>query len=391
MRKTLLCLCCLGLVTSVALADGELQTAIAGARVSALQAARIGPDGTVSDWGKVGPGLRGSERQLIWDCYEPDVEDCTGEAFYGQTIGFRSCGYGEPEDCIHTGSPNCSSRWFYGEGNVNLYTTNDMVFDSAYGGALCKDIYMAVHWYVTGPGSGENCAILLETYEEFDETCNVGDPGQPGFASDPNDPGYIMGLIMNFGYVDSGAGSGYTIFYAEDLAPEHQIELPSDGAGSYNLWLLTYDDPNDPTWPDDYSLATSAQPMLWGTGDHEWINQDTVNRGESCTETEILWCEYSGLPDFHEPNSDDCRDKAVGTCPEPIGSMLALCSAGGPQCPGDVDGDHDTDHSDLGALLAAWCSHEGDPNWNASADLDGDGHVGHGDLGTLLADWGCGT
>jgi len=60
-------------------------------------------------------------------------------------------------------------------------------------------------------------------------------------------------------------------------------------------------------------------------------------------------------------------------------------------CPGDVDGDGDTDHSDLGALLAAWCTHEGDPNWNPNADLDGDGHVGHTDLGTLLADWGCGT
>ena len=60
-------------------------------------------------------------------------------------------------------------------------------------------------------------------------------------------------------------------------------------------------------------------------------------------------------------------------------------------CPGDIDADGDTDHSDLGALLAAWCSHDGDPNWNPDADLDGDGHVGHGDLGILLADWGCGT
>ena len=60
-------------------------------------------------------------------------------------------------------------------------------------------------------------------------------------------------------------------------------------------------------------------------------------------------------------------------------------------CPGDIDGDGDCDHCDLGELLAAWCSHEGDPNWNHCADLDGDGHVGHGDLGILLADWGCGV
>ena len=60
-------------------------------------------------------------------------------------------------------------------------------------------------------------------------------------------------------------------------------------------------------------------------------------------------------------------------------------------CEGDIDGDGDTDHSDLGELLAAWCTQEGDPNWNPNADLDGDGHVGHGDLGILLADWGCGV
>ena len=59
------------------------------------------------------------------------------------------------------------------------------------------------------------------------------------------------------------------------------------------------------------------------------------------------------------------------------------------ECVGDIDGDGDTDHSDLGELLAAWCTQEGDPSWNPNADLDGDGHVGHGDLGILLADWGC--
>ena len=59
-------------------------------------------------------------------------------------------------------------------------------------------------------------------------------------------------------------------------------------------------------------------------------------------------------------------------------------------CPGDIDGDGDTDHSDLGELLSAWGSQPGDPNWNEHADLDGDGQIGHSDLGILLADWGCG-
>jgi hypothetical protein len=61
------------------------------------------------------------------------------------------------------------------------------------------------------------------------------------------------------------------------------------------------------------------------------------------------------------------------------------------ECPGDVDGDGDTDHPDLGALLSAWGTQPGDPDWNPGADLDGSGEVGHSDLGILLADWGCGT
>jgi hypothetical protein len=63
----------------------------------------------------------------------------------------------------------------------------------------------------------------------------------------------------------------------------------------------------------------------------------------------------------------------------------------GSPCPGDIDGDGDTDHADLGALLGAWDSEPGDANWNPDADLDGDGHVSHADLGILLGDWSCGT
>ena len=57
------------------------------------------------------------------------------------------------------------------------------------------------------------------------------------------------------------------------------------------------------------------------------------------------------------------------------------------ECPGDVDGDGDTDHSDLGLLLADWGCSGGD----CVGDLNGDGTTGHADLGILLADWNCGV
>ena len=60
-----------------------------------------------------------------------------------------------------------------------------------------------------------------------------------------------------------------------------------------------------------------------------------------------------------------------------------------PSCPGDLDGDGDTDHSDLGILLGDWgCN---DPVNGCAGDLDGDDDTDHADLGILLADWGCGV
>jgi len=62
-----------------------------------------------------------------------------------------------------------------------------------------------------------------------------------------------------------------------------------------------------------------------------------------------------------------------------------------PPCPGDVDGDGDTDLNDLAALLAAYGSTEGDPNYNPNADFDENGQIDLSDLAFLLASYGCGT
>jgi FG-GAP repeat len=53
-------------------------------------------------------------------------------------------------------------------------------------------------------------------------------------------------------------------------------------------------------------------------------------------------------------------------------------------CLGDLDGDGDTDQSDLGILLASY-------EVDGAGDLDGDGDTDQSDLGILLADYDCGT
>jgi 1,4-alpha-glucan branching enzyme len=68
----------------------------------------------------------------------------------------------------------------------------------------------------------------------------------------------------------------------------------------------------------------------------------------------------------------------------PARGLLVLQHEPPVQCSGDLDGDGDTDQSDLGLLLAAY-------GIDAAGDLDGDGDTDQSDLGILLADYGCGT
>ncbi|MGP1346181.1 MAG: hypothetical protein ACTS3F_05870 [Phycisphaerales bacterium] len=72
-------------------------------------------------------------------------------------------------------------------------------------------------------------------------------------------------------------------------------------------------------------------------------------------------------------------------CDENSGYVVTLtgdCDGAVCICPGDLDGDCDTDSDDLGILLSAFGS-------TGAGDLDGDGDTDSDDLGILLSDFGC--
>lgn len=71
---------------------------------------------------------------------------------------------------------------------------------------------------------------------------------------------------------------------------------------------------------------------------------------------------------------------------ELVGGFWVIASAPAP-CPGDTNGDGTVDNLDLQAILDAWASMTGDPNYTDGADLNDDGTVDNFDLQELLDNW----
>ncbi|HUU96308.1 MAG TPA: hypothetical protein VM487_11255 [Phycisphaerae bacterium] len=372
MRVLLVCLSVVGFCVSAGLGDGPtLQKSADGKKIVPLEMARLNADGTITDRIPFGGQQRGYEYCLVFDCFEPGPDGPTG---------FDTCG-------MEDGSNNESggSRWY--SDACNSYVSNDMEFDPAYGGRYVERMMWAWGWHVNGPGTGENMALVFETFEDFDETCQTGDPNGQGE--------WLGGVVFYYGHTNSEPNY-YLWSDSEDMLwGLDWVQLPLDGAGSYNFWIMSYDDAD----PNTLYLATCAGPMLWGTGTNEWPNIDCIGRGQgpcpdggfppdgTTSHQGIIQWDDDDPADAWHTAPDECYVYTYGVCPDPLGAMW--CAYVGDDWPWDPDGDGDWDQADLGVVLAAWCSHEGDPNWNERADLDGDGHVGHGDLGILLSNWGC--
>jgi hypothetical protein len=128
-----------------------------------------------------------------------------------------------------------------------------------------------------------------------------------------------------------------------------------------------------------FSVTASGGGLMyqWRRGNVSLVDDDRINGSQTDTLTiSDLQCEDAG---------DDYNCIVVNLCGVAFSDYATLTVEDCSECPGDVDGDGDTDHADLGALLADWgCSGE-----NCPGDLNDDGTTGHADLGILLADWGC--
>ncbi|MCK4873527.1 MAG: hypothetical protein KAS72_12445 [Phycisphaerales bacterium] len=199
-------------------------------------------------------------------------------------------------------------------------------------------------------------------------------------------------------------GAGYTYIvpagYAGWFADEYNLHTDDPGFEIHDTGLICVD------WLDTPGVGTDAglgmmiaggdlidpafphPDTLWVLGEtcaDSWINADAVTNvdpmwdGSSGTSyadilnTGDLW-NLSYVDDTLSPTSELCHDFPF---------HLYIWSDDSPWCAADLDGDDDTDQSDLGILLAVY-------GISGGGDLNGDGNTDQTDLGILLADYGCG-
>ncbi len=139
------------------------------------------------------------------------------------------------------------------------------------------------------------------------------------------------------------------------------------------------DDPN--TWEDNDYRLSAGSPCI-DAGCNGGVPPDTADLDEDADTWEVTPLDLDGEGRFF----DDPETPDTGCGFVPIVDMGAYeFGDTAPQpCPGDMDGDRDVDHSDLGILLSLWGATD-------QCDLDCDGDIDQGDLGILLAHWneGC--
>jgi hypothetical protein len=141
------------------------------------------------------------------------------------------------------------------------------------------------------------------------------------------------------------------------------------------------DDPN--TWEDNDYRLSAGSPCI-DAADNEAVPPDELDLdGDDDVDEPVPFDLYRNPRFVDDPGTDD-----TGNGTPPIVDMRAY-EFQGITCPGDLDGDNDTDQADLGVLLADWgCD---DPDNGCPGDLNGDDRTDQADLGILLADWGCGV
>ncbi len=160
------------------------------------------------------------------------------------------------------------------------------------------------------------------------------------------------------GYFSIPLPSGVNVTNAGFYAPFYHSGEPY----SNDPWTITINS-NSIVWasPEDHATNPDSNALRFGTMYNFWFDADTPP-----TDTDVV-----ATLGLFRPGS-----------PEGVPAFVRAPSEGAGGCPGDLDGDSDTDFDDMVILLGSY-------GVNANGDLDGDNDTDFDDLFILLSDYGC--
>ena len=163
-----------------------------------------------------------------------------------------------------------------------------------------------------------------------------------------------------------------------------RAQLLDDEEGLHVLWCQYHGDDGWPaTWfSGDYGIVWYKSSLDGGL---TWSDEFRVTQNENIPPIDLpsQGANYVRIAELSTGFCAVWQDKRDGNI-----DLYARDYAGS-GCAGDVDGDGDTDLSDLATLLAVYGTTTGDPTYIPEADFNGDGVVDLNDLAYLLSGYGC--
>jgi hypothetical protein len=201
----------------------------------------------------------------------------------------------------------------------------------------------------------------VSAYVDFGDALGSGGGSQTSYMNSLEISASGSSFATGEGWSDFAYGSG-----AGDSYFEYVFELAEETDVVFDIYLVAYD-----SGYGEVTLFRGSTPVIaeYAAGLSTEIDityEETLSAGQY-----IMRARASGSA-FGGPFFPDYAFSEYST---------SLRVDSGP-CPGDVDGDGDTDQPDLARLLAAY-------GVSDAGDLDGDGDTDQADLGILLTDYGC--
>jgi hypothetical protein len=242
-----------------------------------------------------------------------------------------------------------------------------------------------------------NYTIIADLFYTYDDFYNPPEGHSPDWTPIYQTWEMNDGDAMLWVYIQGGAYEDGSIGDEAEYADTGGWIQPDTWMRVVAAVAFDADDPVDDVTVTKYVLYaddTHVGPVKQPTWD-EWLDDKRALRTDEEVGEDVL---FLFTNDWEDPvythrgfvSSIQVRDYTMTEAEVlALGGPRAAGIPGAPGCVGDVDGDGDTDLADLAALLGAYGSSVGDPDYNENADFEPDGDVDLADLAYLLGDYGC--